>query len=339
VLDTIRLIAWRMAGVHPEIIGQRLGGRSASAVRSKARRLGLRPPPRHFLHKPDPNSLRDPEPGFGWRDAAKPATMTPESGCGRLAGVITWRGRETAVSNSEAAEKASNQNASGFFRGSIGQGELPLLGVVGGTDTNPKKPAPAKKYRELAELAAVIPGFKVPQTKEEIDLNGNLTWMGMIARPLTHELIVWACGTLMMSGLHYKHVAKRVGMTERAFSTFRTRCSIPVDEDRTKYGHVFDEQIARDTLKESGYKLRQCMTASQCRDGKGNWFWVERNDRGTRLSPPKRKRDYWSEGRYNKITILKGKDARHPILKMPPPFAKTAGRTISNTTSWSSAYA
>ena len=339
IMDTIRLIAWRMAGVHPEIIGQRLS-RSAGAVRSKARRLGLRPPPRHLLHKPDPNSLRDPEPGFGWRDAAKPATtMTPESGCGRLAGVITWRGRETAVSNAEAAEKASNQNAAGFFRGSIGQGELPLLGVVGGSDTNQKKPAPAKKYRELAELAAVIPGFKVPRTKEEIDLNDDLTWMGKIARPLTHELIVWACGTLMMSGLHYKHVAKRVGMTERAFSTFRTRCSIPVDEDRTKYGHVFDEQIARDTLKESGYKLRQCMTASQCRDGKGNWFWVERNDRGTRLSPPKRKRDYWIEGRYNKITILKGKDARRPLLKIPPPFAKPAGRTISNTTSWSSAYA
>ena len=45
VVDTIRLIGWRVAGVHPEIIGLRLG-RSAGAVRSKARRLGLRAPPR-----------------------------------------------------------------------------------------------------------------------------------------------------------------------------------------------------------------------------------------------------------------------------------------------------
>jgi hypothetical protein len=38
VLDTVRLIAWRIAGVHPEVIGLRLG-RSANAVRAKARRL------------------------------------------------------------------------------------------------------------------------------------------------------------------------------------------------------------------------------------------------------------------------------------------------------------
>ena len=38
VLDTVRLIAWRIAGVHHEGIGLRLG-RSANAVRAKVRRL------------------------------------------------------------------------------------------------------------------------------------------------------------------------------------------------------------------------------------------------------------------------------------------------------------
>ena len=38
IMDTMRLIAWRMAGVHTVIIGEKLG-RSAGAVRSKARLL------------------------------------------------------------------------------------------------------------------------------------------------------------------------------------------------------------------------------------------------------------------------------------------------------------
>jgi hypothetical protein len=48
--DTQKLIAWRCVGVHPEVIGARLSTRrSASAVRAKARRLGLGAPPRKAL--------------------------------------------------------------------------------------------------------------------------------------------------------------------------------------------------------------------------------------------------------------------------------------------------
>jgi hypothetical protein len=64
VLDTMRLIAWRVAGIHPEAIAQRLG-RSASAVRAKARRLGIPRPDRKALRKVDPERLEDPVPGFG----------------------------------------------------------------------------------------------------------------------------------------------------------------------------------------------------------------------------------------------------------------------------------
>jgi hypothetical protein len=50
VLDIMRLIAWRVAGIHPETIAARLSTpklpRSANAVRAKARRLGLKPPAR-----------------------------------------------------------------------------------------------------------------------------------------------------------------------------------------------------------------------------------------------------------------------------------------------------
>jgi len=58
-IDTRRLIAWRVCGIHPETIGQRLG-RSANAVRAKARRLGLPRPDRKSLQRVDPAKLKDP---------------------------------------------------------------------------------------------------------------------------------------------------------------------------------------------------------------------------------------------------------------------------------------
>ena len=53
VEDIQRLILWRPAGVHPDVIGQNLSRvRSANAVRAKARRLGIMPPPRKSLFRP-----------------------------------------------------------------------------------------------------------------------------------------------------------------------------------------------------------------------------------------------------------------------------------------------
>lgn len=340
VVDTIRLIAWRMAGVHPEIIGERLG-RTAGAVRSKARRLGLRPPPRKLLHKPDPKTLRDPEPGFGWRGPPhSPAPFTPEAACGRSAGVISFRGRDVVETLAQGTEKAIAGKIAGFFGGSIGQRELPLFGVVGGTDRHPVKPRLEQIEKHIARLARPIPEFIIPKTETEVDFNGDLTWIGKIRRPLTNKLVVWVCGMLMMGGLTYREAAKRVGMTQSAFRTFRTRSSIPVDEDRKKFSEILDEQGARETLAQAGYVLRHCITASENSDGKGNWFWVHKQDVGKiRLSPPKRKRIHQIEGRYNKISILKGTTAKPVLSELMMPFAKAASTNGCNRNSRSAAHA
>jgi hypothetical protein len=336
VVDAIRLIAWRMAGVHPEIIGERLG-RTAGGVRSKARRLGLRPPPRKLLHKPDPKTLRDPEPGFGWRGPPhSPAPFTPEAACGRSAGVISFRGRDVVETLAQGTEKAIAGKIAGFFGRSIGQRELPLFGVVGGTDRHPVEPRLEQNDKHIAHLARPIPEFIIPKTETEVDFNGDLTWIGKIRRPLTNKLVVWICGMLYLGGLHYAEAAKRVGMTAPAFRTFKTRASIPVEVNRKKFGNIFDEQGARATLAASGHKLRKCISAS---DGGGNWFWVERNDFCTRLSPPKRKRDHDIEGRFNRIMILKGSEARPISHRILAPFAQGDGRDGCNRNSWSAAHA
>ena len=68
-LQTIYLIVWRVAGIHPETIAQRLSQlgppRSANAVRAKARRLGIPRPDRKSLRKVDPATLPYPVAGLG----------------------------------------------------------------------------------------------------------------------------------------------------------------------------------------------------------------------------------------------------------------------------------
>lgn len=69
--DVMRLIAWRVAAIHPDTIGLRLG-RSANGVRSKARRLGLPLPSRKALRRVDPHTLPDP-PGAAAASPSPPA--------------------------------------------------------------------------------------------------------------------------------------------------------------------------------------------------------------------------------------------------------------------------
>ena len=87
--DVRRLIAWRLAGVHPETIGVRLG-RSVGAIRSKARRLGVPRPDRRALRKFDPTTLTDPPPGV-W------AEHHQNSRCKAYAGGAVRDGRGHAV--------------------------------------------------------------------------------------------------------------------------------------------------------------------------------------------------------------------------------------------------
>jgi hypothetical protein len=337
VWDVIRLIFWRSSGVHPEVIGKKLN-RSAGAVRAKWRRLGQKAPPRKLLHKPDPAILRDPEPGVGWQKTDSAIHGPLLSTCGRIAGLVTWRSLEDAKGSLPLGD-ATGVEPANTFEGAVRQPEFALLGLVGGTDHQSSKPGSLKNGRQIAKLVREPVKLVLPKTEAEVDFNADLTWIGKIRRPLTNKVAVWVCGMLLIGGLHYTEAAKRAGMTAAAFRTFRTRSAIPVDDDRRKFGKLFDEQIARETLAYSGYKLRECASASENKDGRGNWFWVGRNDRFTRFSPPKRKRDHDIEGRFNRIKILKGGDAQPMRNQIVPPFAKTVARTGCNGNSWSAARA
>ena len=298
--DTRRLIAWRVAGVHPEIIGQRLERpRSASAVRAKARRLGLEAPPRKLLHRPPPEALRDPAPGLLFAIDTSAQPPSPVGMCGRAAGEVSVAGAANGPVAAvhplvERAEKDGVAAASAPRRSRKarpdGQRELQLFGVVGGTAIVPDADS---ALVPVIEAPPVDPEPRIPRHEDEVDLSGDLTWFGRIKRlPLANRAAVWIAFMLIAGGASYKSAAKRLGVTPGMFRTFRQRARVPVDYDRKKAGDVFDPDTARVTLERSGFVLRQAVASEDVPKDRVPWFWVRRSEAARiRLSPTKRPRE------------------------------------------------
>lgn len=306
--DTRRLIAWRCVGVHPEVIGACLSTRrSTSAVRAKARRLGLEAPPRKALFRPDAASLDDPPTGFAFR--TDPGS--PTANCGRAAGPVELaaaRAREPTVEPLRRTRSARRNPRP------PGQRELPFFSLVGGTEH------PRPVILDIPAAALKPP----PATVAEVEFT-DLSWIGRLKRPLTHEPAVWAIGMLMMSGLHWRTAAEMVGKSAAAFRTLRSRMGVPVDLDRKKIRYDFDEGVARATLEESNYIVRKGLVV-EGQKGPPEYFWVEARDRGTRLSPLRRKRDRLIERRPPEMRIVTRGELDTRARNTAPSFARGSAR-------------
>ena len=293
MMDTQRLIAWRAVGVHPDVIGENLSSeRSANAVRAKCRRLGIPAPVRGELFRPDATQLTDPEPGFAY--PTQPSeTPSPADNCGRSAGPVQTK-LHRLLDASDAFEPALSDKRNRSPRAARrppGQRELPLMGVVAGSNCGRIKPA-------LAKATPDQPITPVPSTIAEVDLS-DLTWLSLVKHPCRHEPSVWAIGMLMMAGLHYEAAALLTGRTASSLRTLRTRMGVPVDRDRKKQTDSFDLNVARQTHDENGYIIRKAVIQSEPR-----YFWVSKSDRSTRLPPTHRKREPMIEGRSPLMTII-----------------------------------
>ncbi len=277
--DTLRLIIWRIAGVHPEVIGQRLDTpRSANAVRTKARRLGVPCPNRKDLHKPELASLRDP-------DAALMAALMRQ---GATADVALANLRDLVLSGAPkpvvSATKEPVRPAKG--QPTPGQREMRFFGIV------------RERALEAGE-PSTKPALEVPSDETKIDFE-QLTWFSNLSgrrKPQTNRVAVWLGFMLVAGGLHYKEAAKKLGVTPAAFRTFRTRVGVPSDTDRRKMGAVFDLEAAKATLERSGYEMRRCLKSQ-------NWFWARKSDRGVRYSPQFRTGERTVGDRGPRFTIL-----------------------------------
>jgi hypothetical protein len=303
--DTLRLIVWRLAGVHPEVIGQRLDTpRSANAVRAKARRMGIPCPERKVLHKPHPETLRDP---WTWDFMATIMLAATERGQNAEEALKRLRERVTGAPGLPVALSVKGARASRKQGKADGQREFRFFSIVG----DPSDAPLAKPEKPVA-----------PSHEEQVNFEQPLTWFATLKgrrKAQSNRAAAWVAFMLIAGGLHYKKAAELLGVTPASFRTFKSRIAMPSDTDRRKMGNVFNLEAAKATLNRSGYELRSCLKS-------GNWFWEKKTSKGVRLSPQFRTTEKIIGERGNKFTIVTRAvlEAENRVRYVP--FAKMAAR-------------
>ena len=310
VFDTTRLIAWRATGIHPATIGERLG-RSANAVRTKARRLGIPVPDRRSLRRVDPATLADPLPGFAF--GAAPSRAAAQDAAPATPGGSGTTGRPTALLGGDPHRVVP-------LRPAPAVGETASLEPVPPVNAPPAKPAVATTCTVPAQQGApilrIIPdsqpvgspptpvpaAVKIPvvadhqpvpslpitakptasapistcdslsSSKDVAARKGALEWIAGIGDRRRNREVVMALALRYFSGQAYKATAAEAGITASALQSFYYHIELPRDRHRSKFGDTFDEDLARANFEKSGYELVQCRQ-------KGFLFFRHRKDR------------------------------------------------------------
>jgi hypothetical protein len=350
--DTIRLIAWRMAGVHPESIARRLG-RSVGSIRSKCRRLGIPAPSRKALRRLDPADLPDVRVDW-WRTGLTLQPVTPVGKCGTAAGPASIAGsafgppmeppageavartgdgasqRRVPASRSAEAESARQTQSLGDLAPAVRDPSPKGLKRADGRSPRPPRATVQREMpllradtRGEAVVDAPVPQAKgvresiIPRKEEEVDFADDLTWIGRSETAVQRDRIsVWIIGMFFMAGLHWLEVARRVGIKTSVLKDLRWRLGIPRC-DRHKMTTVFHEILARETCEDSGYVVKRCIRS-------GKFFW-ERLGSGVAMCPEEREllglRDETFERRspwVNVLTFADLDEMRRPARQSHP---------------------
>src|SRR6516164_9324051 len=330
--DTQHLIAWRVRGIHPETIGQRVG-RSANAVRAKARRLGIPRPDRKTLQKVDPASLEDPAPlfaGSGQTGSPESSLKSPCAPCGTAAGPVSVRtGADTSAAvtvlppESETTAPAVARLPCDGAAQRLRELEFPI--VAHACPSLPLHERPGPGFVPVPPQIWPLVVELEPRIKAEVklaDVVPKLAYIGWVGE--TRHILRDAAAVLVLSlryfgGQHWKWIAQDARMHKPQLASDLTRIRLPRDFDRWKFRKTFSLECALYSLLESGYLLRR-------NKARGNCEWVNARDlRNVHQSwETRRKWGYDDEGdgrrrESPKITLLTPRElpARRPQMRAP----------------------
>jgi hypothetical protein len=355
VADVIRLIYWRATGVHPEDIGHRLG-RSANAVRSKARRLGIPAPDRKALRRVEPASLRDPSPlghaGVFWPAAPVPASSrAPTRPCRPSPAGSAAAASASKPSTAPTAVAASMPPATGTNVGGVvvlrpqaapapagnqvaptpgSQRTLQLFRVV------PAHPITVPPAAPVAPVAPVKPPAPAPVSSQpsssRVDPSSDLTWIIKLKRIDRDEAAVRALSLRYFGGQDYKSIARDAGMTVRAVTSIFTRVNLPRDLFRKKFGPEWCAECAQATLDRSGYILQRDISYADREEARRPLFWRHKRD-GIRTSRATRFRngqlDEYDKYQSQRITLVTRADLDAPGFNLSEPPVKVPSMRAS----------
>ena len=295
-LDITRLIAYRVACVHPATIAGKLD-RSVSGVYAKLRRLGVPAPPRAMLRRYDTDLLAEPELNFGFPDhsggaqdrtsAAHDAPATPTS--------QSSEPQSSSTARTQSGEPlAASPSGKSPQRKPKAQRELPLLRSLPTTQILPSTP-----------VSTPLP------TEPQIDTQGSASravepaaWSGIhfggapvpyitddeLALRLSERFIVRDPVAVMnltiriLGGWNYTAAAERFGTTASKLASLLNFIDMPRDYNRSNYGDTYDLECGIVTYKLSGYVLERCRQYPDRPASQQSLYWSPKGSRGQKLS-------------------------------------------------------
>ena len=293
ILDVMRLIAWRAAGIHPATIARRLD-RSVGGVYAKSRRLGIPRPDRNSLRRVDPQSLSEPLPGFGfpnplaevpaaspWRGTSKTPTGEPPS-----PGPSTLH--PSPVSSDGHAPSAPARRS----RAASSQRELQLLRVIRNNPATGAAPV-TQTSDGTGSTTAVRPAAvlgPVPSVHRPTGLAQPLVTpepsifdapaIARRSRVQCNERLVMAVSMRYFGGQHWRAIAADLNLTPGSVRSIMTRSGLPRDHGRLKFGLTYDAECAFATLQQSGYVLIRDNSDRDRLETDRPLFWRHVKDRG-----------------------------------------------------------
>ena len=284
-------IYWRLIGVHPESIGL-VFSRSANAVRSKVRRIGVPPPDRRTLHKVDVATLDRTPPSFGFpapADERPPsqAVSPQETGANVFTIVPTGQKDVSPASPTTPKKKASRKGRNAVVPG---QRDLALLSIVPASKPEPVASPGVIRATADAEKTPEAPiagceasgGHEQPKVLGSANLIDHYKVDGSVRLPDTNKSFLTWMTLLYLGGMHYKAMASYLGRTPSSVQATMYRMEIPRDTNRSSFSWTCDLECAVAQMKEWDFELFNCRANPELAEGKRPWFWRRKGDTSNR---------------------------------------------------------
>jgi hypothetical protein len=288
--DDVRLaIVWRCAGIHPVSIGNALG-RSAGAVRSKLRRLGIAAPRRKLLVRVDPQKLDRSDPDFGF--PAPPGELAVKRTENATVGAAQATNTAAPVAPTKPPpafrfpEDPRPPSAPEPTASRVSDEEEPTDAIVETPDpdifsvsvdpavennTNSERTSPFCKPADAPTLfvgpAELVERFRVA---------------GKVPNPGANEPYLRWISLLHAGGMHYKAIAKYVGVSAPAMQSIMNRMQLPRDRKRSKFSWSCDLECGVATLDEWGYVFQRSTEMPELPVEERKLFWRPEKDKFNR---------------------------------------------------------
>lgn len=289
-------IVWRCAGIHPYSIG-RAFGRSAGAVRSKLRGLGVPTPSRKILHKVDPANLSRVPPDLGFPVPAGGSAVGPTQHTVVAPKYAASESEPVTSPPTQANFRFTSENApppsepQPEFDATVDDPSEPASSIVSDKN-NAELVAIPSALDALSESVAVNPDQNASQeTLRPIckAANAPTPLVGpaelveqyrcdRVRNAETSEDFVRWISLLHAGGMHYKAIAEYTGVSAKGVQGIMNRIHLPRDKDKSKFSWSCDLECGEATLKQWGYVLQRCTNNFALAEDKRPLFWRKKKE-------------------------------------------------------------